>query len=185
MTAISASRARRRATSCATRQKALRRGLTASMRARTLSVSSTGDSSLRRIRSAHSTAERQTTSSVTTALHCIIRAVAAEATRVRRDAAGRPTGEHDRHGAPLTVIEWRSDGCLRRARVRLPDGSWVEIEPGTGAPGPWGGSDLITRDGHPLTRLTALDWARVDRIPAVDEPARLPAGAGTAILNLL
>src|SRR5262245_2870330 len=185
MTAISASRARRRATSCAIRQKALRRGLTASICARTLSVSSTGDSSLRRIRSAHSTAERQTTSSVTTAWHCIIRAVAAEATRVRRDAAGRPTGEHDRHGAPLSVLEWQPDGRLRRASVRLADGGWVEIEPGAGAPGPWGASDLITRDSRPLTRLTAVDWTCVDRIPAVAEPARLPAGAGTAILNLL
>jgi YD repeat-containing protein len=111
--------------------------------------------------------------------------VAAEATRLRRDAAGRPTGEHDRHGAPLSVLEWRPDGSLRRTSVRLPDGGWVEIEPGAGARGPWGASDLVTRDGRPLTRLTALDWARVDRIPAVAEPARLPAGAGAAILNLL
>src|SRR5213593_720406 len=190
ITAISASRARRRATSCATRAKALRRGLTASMRARTASVSSTGDSSLHRIKAAHSTAERQTTSSAAIVTsspprHCIIRPVAADATRMRRDAAGRPAGEQDRHGSALSALEWSPDGRLSRASVRLPDGGWVSIEPGAGAAGPWGASDLVTRDGRPLTRLAALDWARVDRIPPLAEPARLPAGAGTAIFNLL
>src|SRR5438034_1106939 len=190
ITAISASRARRRATSCATRAKALRRGLTASMRARTASVSSTGDSSLRRIKAAHSTAERQTTSSAAIVTsspprHCIIRPVAADATRMRRDAAGRPAGEQDRHGSALSALEWSPDGRLSRASVRLPDGGWVSIEPGAGAAGPWGASDLVTRDGRPLTRLAALDWARVVRIPPLAEPARLPAGAGTAIFNLL
>src|SRR5438445_1230016 len=190
ITAISASRARRRATSCATRAKALRRGLTASRRARTASGSSTGDSSLRRIKAAHSTAERQTTSSAAIVTsspprHCIIRPVAADATRMRRDAAGRPAGEQDRHGSALSALEWSPDGRLSRASVRLPDGGWVSIEPGAGAAGPWGASDLVTRDGRPLTRLAALDWTRVDRIPPLAEPGRLPAGAGTAIFNLL
>src|SRR5947207_914233 len=190
ITAISASRARRRATSCATRAKALRRGLTASMRARTASVSSTGDNSLRRIKAAHSTAERQTTSSAAIVTsspprHCIIRPVAADATRVRRDAAGCPAGEQDRHGSALSALEWSPDGRLGRASVRLPDGGWIAIEPGAGAAGPWGASDLVTRDGRPLTRLAALDWARVVRIPPLAEPARLPAGAGTTIFNLL
>src|SRR6266446_345201 len=132
ITAISASRARRRATSCATRAKALRRGLTASMRARTASVSSTGDSSLRRIKAAHSTAERQTTSSAAIVTsspprHCIIRPVAADATRMRRDAAGRPAGEQDRHGSALSALEWSPDGRLSRASVRLPDGAGTAI----------------------------------------------------------
>jgi len=104
---------------------------------------------------------------------------------MRRDAAGRPAGEQDRHGSALSALEWSPDGRLSRASVRLPDGGWVSIEPGAGAAGPWGASDLVTRDGRPLTRLAALDWARVDRIPPLAEPARLPAGAGTAIFNLL
>lgn len=111
--------------------------------------------------------------------------MAADATRVLRDAAGRPAGEHDRHGTPLSSLEWRSDGDLRRARVRLPDGVWLAIEPRAGAPGPWGASDLITRDGRALTRMASVDWRRVERIPVLAEPARLPAGAGTAIFNLL
>src|SRR5205809_2616378 len=104
---------------------------------------------------------------------------------MRRDAAGRPAGEQDRHGSALSALEWSPDGRLSRASVRLPDGDWVSIEPGAGAAGPWGASDLVTRDGRPLTRLAALDWARVVRIPSLAEPARLPAGAGTAIFNLL
>jgi len=111
--------------------------------------------------------------------------VAADATRVRRDAAGRPSGEHDRHGSALSALEWRPDGALRRARLRLPDGDWIEIEPGAGGRAAWGASDLVTRDAHPLTRFAALDWTRVDRIPPLAEPARLPAGAGSAIFNLL
>jgi len=104
---------------------------------------------------------------------------------MRRDAAGRPAGEQDRHGAPLSALEWSPDGRLGRAAVRLPDGAWVAIEPGAGAPGPWGASDGLTLDGRPLTRLAAVDWTRVDRIPPLAEPARLPAGAGTALFNLL
>jgi hypothetical protein len=111
--------------------------------------------------------------------------VAADATRMRRDAAGRLAGEQDPHGTALSALEWRADGQLQHARVRLPDDSWITIEPGAGAPGPWGTSDLVTRDGQALSRLAALDWTRVDRIPPLAEPARLPAGAGTAIFNLL
>src|SRR5207237_1665056 len=104
---------------------------------------------------------------------------------MRRDAAGRPTGEQDRHGAPLSALEWSPDGRLGRAAVRLPDGAWVAIEPGAAAPGPWGASDGLTLYGNPLTRFAAVDWTRVDRIPPLAEPARLPAGAGTALFNLL
>ena len=111
--------------------------------------------------------------------------MAADATRLRRDAAGRLTGEHDRYGTPLSALEWRPDGGLRRARVRVPDGSWLEIEPGVGRRAAWGASDLVAREGQPLTTFAALDWTRVDRIPPLAEPARLSAGAGPAIFNLL
>lgn len=56
----------------------------------------------------------------------------------------------------------------------------------------------VTVDGalshHPLlgpahtvgdTAMTALDWARPTEIPAIAEPARLPPGAGGAILNTI
>lgn len=36
-----------------------------------------------------------------------------------------------------------------------------------------------------IAKVAATDWTRPDAIPAIDAPARLPAGAGTALLNLL
>jgi hypothetical protein len=104
---------------------------------------------------------------------------------MRLDAVGRVLGEHDRHGAPLSALDWRDDARLREARVRLPDGTWLAIAPRAGARGPWGASDLLTRDGEPLTTFAAIDWARVDRIPPLAEPARLPSGAASAVFNLL
>ncbi len=40
---------------------------------------------------------------------------------------------------------------------------------------------------HPIgkTVITALDWARPTEIPAIAEPARLPPGAGGAIMNTI
>jgi hypothetical protein len=104
---------------------------------------------------------------------------------VRRDAAGRLVGEIDRHGAPLSELDWAPDGGLRRAAVRIPDGSWVTVAPRAGAPGPWGLSDALRHDDRALSTFAALDWSRIDRVPPLAEPARLPPGAGTAVLNLI
>jgi hypothetical protein len=104
---------------------------------------------------------------------------------VRRDAAGRLAAEMDRHGAPVGELTWTADGRLERAAVRIPDGSWISVHPGAGAAGPWGASDELRHGARPLTPFAALDWTRIDRIPPLAEPARLPPGAGTAVLNLL
>jgi YD repeat-containing protein len=118
--------------------------------------------------------------------HCIIRVVAADRTAsVRRDAAGRLAGETDRHGAPVSELAWTDDGRLRHAAVRIPDGSWVSVAPGAGPPGPWGASDALRHEARLVTCFAAVDWTRVDRIPPLAEPARLPPGAGTAVLNLI
>ncbi len=61
----------------------------------------------------------------------------------------------------------------------------MSVEPGGAEPGPWGASDAVRSDDRPVTRFGALDWARIDHIPALAEPARLPPGAGTALLNLV
>jgi YD repeat-containing protein len=112
--------------------------------------------------------------------------VAAErATGVRRDAAGRLIAELDRHGTPLTELEWEADGRLARAALRIPDGAWVTIQPRAGGLGPWGASDELRHGSQPLTRFAALDWSRITHIPPLAEPARLPPGAGTAVLNLI
>ena len=104
---------------------------------------------------------------------------------VRRDPAGRLAAELDRHGATVSQLEWHADGRLARAAVRIPDGSWVTVHPGAGAPGPWGASDELTHGPRVLTRFGALDWSRITHIPPLAEPARLPPGAGTAVLNLI
>jgi len=42
-----------------------------------------------------------------------------------------------------------------------------------------------TRRASPSPSSKRLDWARIDRIPPLAEPTRLPPGGGTAVLNLI
>ena len=78
--------------------------------------------------------------------------------------------------------------------MRIPDGSWLGIEPRATRDAPWGWSDRLWHAAEPpangwqgarLTLFEAIDWARIDRIPVLGEPARLPPGGGTAVLNLI
>jgi hypothetical protein len=84
--------------------------------------------------------------------------------------------------------------------VRIPGGSWLVIEPCAESPtGPWSRCDRLWQVdqaaadgakspdalGTPLTVFESLDYAGVDRIPALAEPSRLPPGGGTAVLNLI
>ena len=109
-----------------------------------------------------------------------------------------PTGpllvsEADRHGNPLTAAEWDDGGRLRRAKVRIPDGSWIGIEPGAAESPIWGRSDRLWRldsdqPFRPIEAITifqSVDYAAVAFIPPLAEPARLPPGAGSAVLNFL
>jgi len=100
----------------------------------------------------------------------------------------------DRRGTLVVVIQPTATGSLESAWVRIPDGSWLGIEPRATREAPWGWSDRLWHAaepssrgwrGTPLTVFEALDWARIDRIPALGEPARLPPGGGTAVLNLI
>jgi hypothetical protein len=98
--------------------------------------------------------------------------------------------ELDRDGGPLALLRWKDD-VLAAAWVRIPDGSWLVIEPRVTTDAPWGQSDGLSRAerpgarGHPLTVFEALDWSRIDRIPTLADPTALPAGGGAAVLNLL
>lgn len=98
--------------------------------------------------------------------------------------------EFDRHGTLLAWLSWSGDG-LDEAWLRLSDRSWVRIEPRAGAAGPGGASDHLWHADRlggaatPLTSFEALDYARIERVPTLAEPARLPPGAGTTVLNLL
>jgi hypothetical protein len=48
-----------------------------------------------------------------------------------------------------------------------------------------GDAHVIEKDGEPLTAMTAIDWDRPTRIPAIAEPGRLPPSAGGALINEL
>ena len=104
---------------------------------------------------------------------------------VIRDEGGRRVREHDRYGEVVTTLTWAADGRLARAAVRLPDTGWLVIEPRAAHDPRWGASDLLRLGPDALTHCAAIDWARVDLIPTLAEPARLPPGAGTAVLNLV
>lgn len=98
--------------------------------------------------------------------------------------------EVDRAGTVTAAIERGPGGELRAAWVRAAGGSPVGLIPGGARHPLWGASDRIVRpgaDGTPvtLTLAGAVDWAAIDRIPPVAEPARLPPGSGAALLNLL
>ncbi len=98
--------------------------------------------------------------------------------------------EVDRRGTPLATLRW-GPGVLTGAWVRIPDGGWLAVQPRAAEQSPWGPVDRIAVAaqvgdlGTPLTVFEALDWARIDRIPTLAEPARLPAGGGISVLNLI
>jgi hypothetical protein len=121
--------------------------------------------------------------------HCIIRLVAARVVY------------RDRRGRPAALVDWRGDASLAAGAVRTPTAGWIVVEPRAAITEPWGLVDrLWQRQTAPagaaapraflegatlLTDATAIDWARPASIPVVAEPGRLPAGAGTAVLNLV
>lgn len=96
----------------------------------------------------------------------------------------------DRRGTVTAVLNRGPRGELREAWVSLADGGAAGILPGGSHHPLWGPSDRLVRKtpGGPPTTLTlagAVAWNAVDRIPPVAEPARLPSGAGAALLNVL
>ena len=101
--------------------------------------------------------------------------------------------QFDRHGHLIAACRWSHDGSLVWARCRSADGRWIGVEPGADEHPAWGRSDRVwLLDGEepgrrvePLSVFRALDWARLDHIPPLAEPRRLPPGAGSAVLNLL
>ncbi len=129
------------------------------------------------------------------ALHTTVTRCGTVVTRMAGAAGGPPllVSEADRHGTPLTVAEWHDGGRLRRAKVRIPDGSWIGIEPGTAESPIWGRSDRLWRldpdqpfhPVGPITLFQSVNYAAVGFIPPLAEPARLPPGAGSAVLNFL
>ncbi len=96
----------------------------------------------------------------------------------------------DRHGRIASLVERGPDGLARQIWVRADREAWIALRPGEATHPLWGPSDRIVADAGdgrlaPLTVAAAVDWGRIECIPALGEPARLPAGAGSALLNVL
>lgn len=73
----------------------------------------------------------------------------------------------------------------RSFRVETPIGAALRLEAGPRHP-VLGDADLIVDgSGRPLTAVGRLDWRRPTHIPPMVEPGRLPAGGGTALLNVI
>ncbi len=105
-------------------------------------------------------------------------------------ALGLRALEVDPRGAVTAALARGPRGDLREAWLGLMDGSAVGLVPGGARHPLWGPSDRIVHARAAeapttVTLATGLDWQAVDRIPAVAEPGRLPAGSGSALLNLL
>lgn len=127
-------------------------------------------------------------------LHSTVTLHGTVVTRISGPAGRRlRVSEVDRHGSHLLVAEWDDAARLRRAKLRIPDGTWIGIEAGAAESPIWGRSDRLWRLAHdqpfdpvePLTVFQSVDYGAVGFIPPLAEPARLPPGAGTAVLNFL
>lgn len=98
--------------------------------------------------------------------------------------------EVDSRATVTAVLNRGPQGGLRDLWVTLANGDAAGVLPG-GAHHPlWGPSDRLVRSigGSCPTALTVaatVRWDAVDMIPPVAEPARLPSGAGAALLNIL
>jgi hypothetical protein len=88
----------------------------------------------------------------------------------------------DRRGTLVALMDRSADGALERAWVRIPDRSWLGIEPHATRDAPWGWSDRLWHAPEP----SGAGWRGTPlTIFALAEPARLPPGGGTAVLNLI
>jgi len=108
-------------------------------------------------------------------------------------AGRRRLVQFDRRGNLIAALRWRADGALGWAGCLTAGGHWVGIEPRTATHPGWGASDRVWLLGAPgpwtpreaLTVFQSLDYERLDFIPPLAEPRRLPPGAGTALLDLV
>ena len=91
---------------------------------------------------------------------------------------------HDRHGTSWVRMDW-SQKRLKHAELRLPNGSSVSIRPQARQHAVLGLCDAVVVNGRQQTFFSSVDWAQPAFIPAMDNPGRLPGGAGSAIINLL
>jgi hypothetical protein len=97
---------------------------------------------------------------------------------------GRLVRVEDRDGAEQVALAWDGD-VLVGLEVPGPRATLVRGERvahllfGEAQP------IVVSPAAEPATWVGAIDWARPVQIPPIEHPARLPAGAGTTILNTI
>ena len=96
----------------------------------------------------------------------------------------------DAGGTVTATFDRDPHGGLRAAWVTLARDEVIGLLPGDATHPLWGPSDRVVRRAPeevpaPITVSGAVAWGAVDTIPPVAEPARLPADAGAALLNVL
>jgi len=99
----------------------------------------------------------------------------------------------DRRGRLLLLIFWGTDGALIRFKVRGLDGRFLGVVRGAASHLGWGLSDSVGllegEEGfsldHSLTLFRSVAYEDLDLLPPLDAPARLPAGGGSTVLNVL
>lgn len=98
----------------------------------------------------------------------------------------------DRRGRLLLLMTWNPNGRLARFKVRGLDGRFLGIECGTASHLGWGLSDNVyVLEGEEgffidssLTLFGSVAYEDLNSLPPLDAPARLPAGAGSTVLNV-
>jgi len=107
--------------------------------------------------------------------------------------APRRLATFDRRGRLLLLLRWAPDGTLVRFKVRGLDGRFLGVLRGTASHLGWGLSDSVCllegEEGFSLDRSLTLfrsvAYEDLDCLPPLDDPTRLPAGAGSTVLNVL
>jgi len=99
----------------------------------------------------------------------------------------------DRRGRLMLLLTWTAEGKLARFKVRGLDGRFLGVMRGTASHLGWGASDNVyALEGETgfsldrsLTLFGSVNYEDLDFLPPLDDPVRLPAGAGSTVLNIL
>jgi hypothetical protein len=110
-------------------------------------------------------------------------------------AAGprRRLASFDRNGRLLLFINWSQEGRLSNFKVRGLDGVFLGVVRGAAVHLGWGESDSVwLLDGEEgfsiersLTLFRSVAYEDLDFLPPLDNPAVLPPGGGSTVLNVL
>ncbi|MGE0826696.1 MAG: hypothetical protein AB7G75_21960 [Candidatus Binatia bacterium] len=99
----------------------------------------------------------------------------------------------DRRGHLLLLIARDASGHVTRFKARGLDGRFLGVERGAASHIGWGLSDsIVLLDGEqgftvarPITLFRSVTYEDLEYLPPLDDPVRLPTGAGSTVLNVL